>query len=199
MKRLFFIALLLIAVGMPALAFDPTPARGNRIGILNTATEHDVVTLRVAALMRGYLSRELEKQGFDVFDTRNTIDDLLRGADPGADFYVEFVRGDGDDRGYGGVGIGGRHGGVGMEVVASSMGAALRIYDGETLDIIDEFDAYARDTALLPTSVGIGGRHAGIWLGLPLQILRHRAVAKAAARDAAASIVAAIDPEADRD
>ena len=199
MKRHLFIALLLMVVGTPALAFDPTPARGNRIGILNTATENDVVTLRVATLMRGYLARELRKQGFDVFDTKSTIDDLLRGDDPGADYYVEFVHGDGDDRGYGGVGIGGRHGGVQMEVVASAIGAALRIYDGQTLDIIDEFDAYARDTAFLPTSIGIGGRHAGIWLGLPLQILRHRSVAKAAARDAAASIVAAIDPEAARD
>src|SRR5688500_13801662 len=175
MKRIMLLASLLMIVGTSALAFDPTPVRGNRIGILNTEfnDRDDLVTLRVASLMRGYLARELKKQGFDVFHARSTMDDLLDGAESDADYFVEFVYGDGHDRGHGGVGIGGRNVGVDMAVITSYIAAGLRVYDGRTLEVIDEFDVHARDTALRPTFVSLGGRHtgfSGLWLGIPLEM-----------------------------
>lgn len=201
MKRTVLLISMFMMIGTMALAFDPTPAaRGNRIGILTTtAADDDLVTLRVASLMRGYLARELRREGFDVFDTRATLEEIERGADPDADYFVEFIRGDTADHGYGGVGVGGRHAGVDMELIVSKVAASLRLYDGRTLEVIDDFDVDAEGRAVLPTAIGIGGRHTAFWVGVPFHVLKHRSVAKAAARDAARSIAAALEPEAARD
>ena len=188
-------------IGTTALAFDPTPAaRGNRIGILTTnAPDDDVATLRVAALMRGYLARELRREGFDVFDAKATLEEIERSDVDDADYYVEFLRGDSTSHGYGGVGIGGRHGGVDMSVMVSRVAASLRLYDGETLEVIDDFDVYAKGSGVMPTAIGVGGRHAAFWVGLPLYLVRERTVAKEAARDAAKSIAGALESEAVRE
>ena len=201
MKRTVLLISMFMMIGTTALAFDPTPAaRGNRIGILTTtAADDDLVTLRVASLMRGYLARELRREGFDVFDTRATLEEIERGADPDADYFVEFIRGDTADHGYGGVGVGGRHAGVDMELIVSKVAASLRLYDGRTLEVIDDFDVDAEGRAVLPTAIGIGGRHTAFWVGVPFHVLKHRSVAKAAARDAARSIDEALEQEAARD
>jgi hypothetical protein len=201
MKRTVLLISILLMIGTTALAFDPTPAsRGHRIGILTTtAADDDVVTLRVAALMRGYLARELRREGFDVFDARATLEEIERGAEPDADYFVEFLRGDTADHGYGGVGVAGRHAGVDMELIVSKVAASLRLYDGRTLEVIDDFDVYAQGKAFMPTAIGIGGRHTAFWVGVPFHVLKHRAVAKAAARDAAESIAGALESESGRD
>lgn len=201
MKRTVLLVGILLMIGTAALAFDPTRgARGNRIGILaKTAAGDDVGTLRVAALMRGHLARELRREGFDVFHARATLEEIDRGAEPGADYFVEFLHGDTADHGYGGVAVGGRHAGVDMELIVSKVAASLRLYDGRTLEVIDDFDVYAQGRAVLPTAIGIGGRHAAFWVGVPLQVLKQRSVAKAAARDAAVSIAGALESESGRD
>ncbi|HEU4522963.1 MAG TPA: hypothetical protein VFT12_13225 [Thermoanaerobaculia bacterium] len=198
MKRL--ILLVLVAVSAPvALAFDPAPVRGNRIGILTTDAGDDPATLRVASLMRGYLAGQLKKQGFDAFDTRATFEELERTRALDADYYVEFIRAETNDNPYGFGGVGGRHAGVDLALVVSHVAAGVRLYDGRTLEVMDEFDVEARDRSVIPTAIGLGQRGLGVWVGLPVGLLRSRSVAKEAARDAAISIAGIIESEAGRE
>ena len=198
MKRLILFAL--VAFPSAALAFDPAPVRGNRIGILTTvAAEDDAETLRVAALMRGYLARQLRREGFDAFDARATLGEIDRGRTTDADYYVEFLRAETSSDPYGGGVVAGRHGGVDLALVVSHIAAGLRIYDGRTLEIIDDVDVEARSRAVVPTAIGLGQRGLGIWVGLPVGLMRSRSVAKDAARDAAQSIAAILETEAVRE
>ncbi|HUP49675.1 MAG TPA: hypothetical protein VNA04_12890 [Thermoanaerobaculia bacterium] len=198
MKRLAFV-LMFAVMASAALAFDPSVAPGDRIAVLGTAGYHDVpVPAPVASLLRGYLVRELRGEEFDAFDTRLTHADLLRGEREDADYYVEIVTGYGTDDPYGGVAVAGRHAAVEIGVVVSRVIAEMRIYDGRTLELIDQVDVQAHDTGVVPTAVGIGGRH-GIWVGLPvMRAMRHRAAAREAARNAAQSIAGILEAEARR-
>ena len=199
MKRLvLFLALMAFATA--AVAFDPTPGRGNRIAILTTvAAEDDVETLRVAALMRGYLAKQLKRQGFDAFDARATFEEIERNQIASADYYVEFMRAETNSDPYGGGVVAGRHGGVDLALVVSHIAAGLRIYDGRTLEIIDDVDVYARNRAVVPTAIGLGQRGLGVWVGLPVGLMRSRSVAKEAARDASESIAGILETEAQRE
>ena len=179
----------------PVDAFDPSAEwddRGEavRICILRTDFGEHPTTSRVAATMRGFLADELRDAGFEAVESRATYDEVVDGVDSGiADVYVEFVRGDADDDRYGGIGVAGRHGGVELGLVVSYVAAGIRLYDGATMRLIDEFRVEARDRAVVPTAIGVGGRHVGLWIGLPpMRGLRYRAVAREAARDAAEGI-----------
>jgi hypothetical protein len=199
MRRLV-LTFCVVASASAAFAFDPTPVRGNRIGILATmAADDDPVTLHVAAAMRRYLSRELRRQGFEAFDVRATFDEVVETDRADADYYIEFITGYASDHPYGGVGVGGRRGGVDLGLVGSYMGADLRLYDAQTMAIIDDISVEGRDRAVVPTAIGIGGRNVGVWVGLPVRFFRHRAVAKEAAKDAAESIAGILETEAARD
>lgn len=199
MKRLALF-LLVVTHAAGAAAFNPNPAPGNRIGILNTAVvEEDLVTLRVASLMRGHLARELRKAGFETFETRATLDEIAESDRTEADYYVEFVHGDSSESHDGGFGIAGRRGGIDLGIGGASISARLRLYDGRTLELIDELYAAASDRAVVPTSIGIGSRRGGIWVGLPIRLMRSRAVARQAAREAAEEIASLLRGEAERD
>ncbi|HUP44495.1 MAG TPA: hypothetical protein VM779_03180 [Thermoanaerobaculia bacterium] len=198
MKRLALF-LLVVTHAAAAVAFNPTPVPGNRIGILNTAVvEEDLVTLRVASAIRGHLARELGKAGFEAFETRATLDEIADGDRIEADYYVEFVRGDSGESYGGGIGVAGRRGGVDLGIIGSYVSARLRLYDGRTLELIDELYAEASDRAVVPTSIGIGTGRGGIWIGLPVRMMRNRTVARQAAREAAESIVSLLRGEAER-
>lgn len=168
-------------LALPALAFDTTPRHGDRIGILGDG--------HAASLVRTYLRRELTKHGFDAFDVRGTVDNLHRSDAPDADFYVELI-GDGHSSPYGGIGIGDRHFGVDISVVVSRVAASVNVYDGRTLEQIHSFDFHSRNTTVMPTSIGVGGRHLGLWIAVPfVQWGRYRSAARAVAHDAAESII----------
>ena len=195
MRHATLLTLVLLAA-TPLAAFDPSArTEAPRICILRTDYGEDLMTTRVAAMMRGFLAKELREEGFDTIHSRATFNDVLDGEDAGiADIYVEFVRGDADDYSYGGVGVAGPHGGVEIGVVMSQVAAGIRVYDGRTMQVIDEFTVEARDRAVLPTAIGVGGRHLGLWVGVPvMRGLRYRAVAREAARDAAESIAEIVE------
>jgi hypothetical protein len=182
MKRLLTLLALLISTS-PAFAFDPERGRVDRIGVL--ATEATEGRRDRGAMVRSYLTGALRDRGLDAFNASYTYDDLVRDGRSEADFYVELV-GDADERSYGGVGIGGHRGGVDLAVTRNYTSAWVRVYDGRTFQIIDTFDLSKESTAVVPTAIGVGGRHVGLWIALPfVQYARHRAAARAVARDAA--------------
>lgn len=192
------IVTLILFSAIPVIAFDPeAEPESPRVAILHTDAGDDFETLRVAAMMRGYLARELRGEGFDAFESRATYEELLEGKEAAAaDYYVEFVRAHAGDDGYGGVAVAGRHGGVELGLVVSRVAAAMRIYEGQSLGLIHEFNVQANDRAVMPTAIGIGGRHVGVWVGMPfLRAIRHRGIARDAARDAAQSIATVLASE----
>ena len=181
MKRLL-LSLILLITASSAFAFDPSRGRVDRIGVL-AAEDHE--RLDRGAMVRSYLADALRRRGLDAFNANYTYDELVRDGHSEADLYVELV-GDADERGFGGVGVGGHHGGVDLAVIRNYTSAWVRVYDGRTFQIIDTFDLSKESTAVVPTAIGVGGRHVGLWIALPfVQYARHRAAARAVASDAA--------------
>ena len=188
MQRSLLLALAAL-LALPVFAFDPAPRRGDRIGILHSVYDREEGNTYAASLVRSYLRRELEKRGFETFDVRGSVDDLVRDGGSDADFYVELT-GEGESSPYGGVGVGDRHVGVDIAVVGSRVAATVNLFDGRTLEQLDSFDLQRRNTTVMPTSIGLGGRHVGLWIAVPfVQWGRYRSAARAVAVDAAESII----------
>lgn len=187
MKRLVLAALVL-ASALPASAFNPTPAPGDRIGILRSVYEEEEGSAYAASLVRTYLRRELEKRGFDAFDFRGTLDDVRRSSESKAKYYVELI-GEADVDPRGGIGVWDRNVSVDLAMYRSRIAIQMTLYDGATLERIDSFDLERETRTIRPSAIGVGGRHAGIWLPVPFMAWgRYRAAARAVAADAANAI-----------
>jgi hypothetical protein len=186
MKRLILIFTMLIAI--PAFGFNTTLTRGDRVGVLLPSVL-DQSDEWVARAVSSYLTRELRDRGLDAFDARMDYDDLRTEDRIDADYYVEVISGDGESRARGGIGIGTDSLGVDLGVIVSHVAARMRIYDARTLEMLDEYDLQRGNTTVLPTAVGVGGRHVSAWIALPfVQYARYRAAARAVAREAASRI-----------
>lgn len=188
MKRLAIAFLILFPVA--ALAFDQTPA-APRIAVLRQpeALLHDGDSMVSDAVLR-YLTEELRGRGLDAFDAGVTYDEAVDQNYAEADYLIEIAA-DADGRDYGGVGIGGHHGGVGVSMVVARVAAEVRVYDGRTFQLVERQTLRHKNRALLPTSISLGGRAAWIGVAIPvMQTVQFRNVAKAAARGAAAFVTA---------
>ncbi|HEX8616252.1 MAG TPA: hypothetical protein VF911_01590 [Thermoanaerobaculia bacterium] len=176
MKRLL-LALILVVLPNAAFAFDTT--RATRIGVLRC---DDALQSDVAAALRN----ELRARGFDAFDAVRTYDEAVRDGAAVADYYVEIAAGDASTDEYGGLGVGTRHAGVSIGVLVSRVAAELRIYDGETMELVETHALAKRNTALVPTSVGVGGGSIFAYIALPyIERVQVRRVVRAAGRTAA--------------
>ncbi|HVR40722.1 MAG TPA: hypothetical protein VMU84_16620 [Thermoanaerobaculia bacterium] len=196
MKRAAF-ALVLVFVATAAFALDTTK-RGDRIGVLRAPARwaDDSESLVADAVIR-YLTEELKRNGFDAFDERRTLDQLIDEGGPAADWYVEIASSDADADAYGGIGVSTRSAGIEVAVVVSRVAAQLRVYDGRTLELVDTRDLRKRSTAIVPTAAGIGSRHAYVWLALPIvQWAQLRSASKNVAQNAAAAVIAVARPAA---
>lgn len=192
MKRLLAVASLLL-LAASAFAFDSTKSSEKstkRVGVLRSG--HDVDSTMTRALVG-----DLRNRGFDAFDAGLTYDELLdEEAVPIADYVIEIRGGEPQTADYGGVGIAGRHADLELGIVSSKVTAELRVYDGDTMEVIATSDLSKRTTALMPTGVGIGGRAIYAYLALPfIERAQHRNVAKKAAREAASFVTATIRGE----
>jgi len=193
MKRLV-IAVALLLLPIAAQAFNPDKPQTIRIGILrNVSYLNDHAGGPVRSIPNA-LRDELRRAGFDAFTLDATFDDLERRDDRDADFYVEVAAANHYDNVYGGVDIYGRNGGIGIGVVQTNIAARINVYDGATLEVFARFDVDKSNAMVAPTYAGIGGRHAGIWLGLqlPLGYMQSRNTARAVAKTAAANIADAV-------
>jgi hypothetical protein len=183
MKRLLF-ALLLVVLPSVAFAFDAT--RATRIGVLRGMDE---LQMDVAEALR----TELRARGFEAFDAVRTYDEAVRDGAAVADYYVEIVGGQAATTEHGGIGIGTRHGGVSLGVLVSRVAAEVRIYDGETMELLKTHDLAKRNTAVVPTSVGVGGGSLFAYIALPyIERAQVRRVVRAAGRKAADLVVDAV-------
>lgn len=191
MKRLSA-ALVLLLLPSAAFAFDAT-RRPTRIGILLPLTQFDRGReSSIQHLVLRSLGAELCERGFDAFDAGVTIDEAERET-VDADYLVEVIGGNAYSDDYGGVGIGGRHADVTLAVVASRVAGQLRIYDARTLDLLTKEEISGRSSAVLPTSVGLGGREFFAVVALPfVQWAQIRRVAHAAAKDAATIVTTTV-------
>lgn len=193
MKRLLPLVLVLLAANA-AFAFD-AKRKPLRVGVLHVADEYRRGSESyVANHVVRYLREELRARGLDAFDAEMTWDDLTRDdAVRDADFYVEVLGAGATSDSYGGLGIGTYDVGVSLEVVVARVAAELRVYDGDTLETVAREGLSKKNTAVMPTSVGIGGPRLFAMIAVPfVQAAQYRRVTQAAARDAAAKVAAAL-------
>lgn len=191
MKRLA-VALVLLLVPGAAFAFD-TGHRPARIGVLRPLPEDEGGRQSsIQNLVLHSLTAELRERGFEVFDAGMTVEEAGRRS-ANADYLVEVVGGDGYSDDFGGIGIGGRDADVTLSVVASRVAGQLRVYDARTMEVLANEPISRRGSAVLPTSIGAGGRDFYAVIALPfVQWAQMRRVAHAAARDAANAVTAAV-------
>jgi hypothetical protein len=195
MKRLLLLGLLLATT--PLFAINTAMLRrGDRIGVLRMSQRFDVAAEQtVADAIESRLPRALHDRGFDAFDTGRTYDDLRNGDAPEAAYYVEVVGARAGDREAAGVGVGAENVYAGIGVVVSRVAAEVRLYDGRTLELVDRWDLSKKSTAVVPTSVGIGGRF--VWASIALPFVhygQYRSAAHDVARQAAERIARAAQP-----
>jgi hypothetical protein len=184
MKRALPILALLLAAHA-AFAFD-SARRPARIAVLRGESD---AQMAVADALR----RELRARGLDAFDAERTYDEVVDDRTDIADYYVEITGGEATTEDYGGIGISGPHADVELGVVVSRLAAELRVYDAATMEVLATQNLSKRSTAVLPTSVGIGGRALYAFVALPfIERAQHRSVARAAARDAASLVAATV-------
>ncbi len=178
MKRLA----LLLFVSLPVFGFIRSPAAGDRIGVLQNAEEDG------GSALRKDLQRELRARGFEAFDAQGTFEDVQRDG-ASADYYIEIVSNGSASQPVGGIGTAIGAVGVDVSVVVARVAAELRIYDGRTMELVDRFDLYRRNTAVVPTAVGVSTRTVWAFIALPfVNHAQYRAVTRAIARDAAERI-----------
>jgi hypothetical protein len=199
MKRLAAALLLFLVPGV-AFAFDtnrrPADEKHVRIGILHADVQYERGReSSVQELVLRSLRTELRERGFDAFDAEMTYDDAQR-READADYLVEVIGGESYSDDYGGVGIGDRNADVTLAVIASRVAGQLRIYDAHTMELLATKSIARRSTAILPTSVGLGGREVYAVVALPfVQWAQSRRVAHAAAHEAAALVASTVRGE----
>ena len=189
MKRVL-IALLILVPGA-ARAFDATPV-APRVGVLRQAGEvphHDAL---ISDAVLRFLTAELRDRGLDAFDAGVTYDQAREDGFTDADYLIEVAAAaDGGD--YGGVGLGGPHGGVELSLSVARVLAEVRIYDGRSHGLIATEDLRKKSRAVLPTALAIGGRRSWFSVAVPIaQWAQYRNVARSAAREAASRVTATI-------
>ncbi|MDQ3280563.1 MAG: hypothetical protein M3Q69_04040 [Acidobacteriota bacterium] len=182
MKRLL-VAMLLVVIPGVAFALHPKPqTQRARIGVLRGS---DPVQTEIANALR----RELRARGFDAFDAVRTYDEAVRDGAAVADYYVEISAGEASNQEYGGVEVGTRHAGVALGVLVSRVAAELRIYDGETMELVRSKQLAQRDTSIVPAAISIGGGSFFAWFVTPhLERVHARRVMRDTGRDAAAVV-----------
>jgi hypothetical protein len=188
MKRL---ALLLgFAIAVPAFALTQSPRPGDRIGVLRMSdTYTHGAEQSVAKTVQSDLRRELCDLGFDAYDARLTYDELSRHSLPDAEYFVEIVSSHSVNHPVGGAGVAVRAVSVEVGVVVAEVAAAVRVYDGRTLNQIAHFDLRKSNAAVVPMGIGIGGRWTWAYFALPfMQYGQYRSAAHAVARQAAERI-----------
>jgi hypothetical protein len=197
MKRVLFTAALLLAAA-PAFAFNPaapSEQAAPRVGVLRVSQEFEHSEEYVANLVTRYLREELTKRGVDAYDARLTYEQVANGEGEDADYFVEIAGAGGDSGSYGGIGVGTWDVGVSVDVIVSHVAAELRVYDGRTGKLLRSEQLRKRKSAVMPTSVYLGGSRVFAALTVPfVQHSQYKSITRSAARDAAQKVVQALGP-----
>ena len=194
MRRLALAAILVAFAAQTAIAFDPTPRRGNRVTVLqaplyNGSGYED----RVASRVRQQLVRELRRRGFDAVDGSMSYEELRRGDRIDSNYYIELAPSDAYATTTGGASVGVSHAAVDLSVIVSRVAAELRIYDGRTLDLVTKRHLSRENVAVVPTGVGVGTYRMSVWFALPIaEYVRYRSAVNAVVADAAAEFTGVV-------
>lgn len=193
MKRvLAAAALLLIPCG--SYAFD-TKRHAPKVGVVRMAEEFTRAHDYVADSVVKYLCEELQKRDIDAFDTGLTFEDVAGGKGEDADYYVEIIGAEANSGSYGGIGVGSYDIGVSVDLVVSRVVGEVRVYDGPTGELLKQESVAKRKTAMMPTSVYLGGSRLFAVVAMPfVQRSQYRTLTRSAARDAAMVVVSAVEP-----
>jgi hypothetical protein len=120
------------------------------------------------------MERELRRRGHPTTILNRTVESLWEdGLEESveADIFVEIAADRRDGEGWGAVGAGGRVGSVNVAgtvaIVRSAFAAKVRIYDGRSGAVLDEFELSSRALTPALNSISLGGDHAGFSIGLP--------------------------------
>jgi hypothetical protein len=190
MKRLLP-AFLLVFLAVPtafAIVTDraPLPQSGDRIGILMMPERYAGGTDgAIVSQVRRYLREELQHAGFQSFDAARTYDDLHRNDEQNADYYIEIVSADGSSKSHDLGSIQGQEGGVELALTVARIAAAIRVYDGHTLELLHTYDLKGKCRAVVPADIDMGVRGLVVWLAVPfIEHAQYRAAAHDVARDA---------------
>lgn len=194
MKWTSLVLLCTLLSGPEVLAFDTRRGDGDRIAILvdrSGGRHHAAIQHSIAE----ELARTLRQQKIDCRILNGTIDELHETARRD-DLYVEIREARTGSSSFGGVGGGGRIGSVGIggevSIVGSHADATLHLYDGETLELVEEIEVDASSRGAALTGIGLGGRNSYGFLHLPFFGRRHeRAAARQLGREAAWKILEA--------
>lgn len=151
MRRLSISLVILLAA---ASASAITTERAPRIALLDLAPRYEMQVDAFGA-MRDSLRDALKQHGFDVFTTADRYDDLGRFKDGRAEYYVEIVGTDRDARVNGGGDVAVGPVAVGVSSVRHREFVELRLYDGNTLDVIRTYQLDASSNGLVPTAIGL--------------------------------------------
>lgn len=183
MKR--FVPFLLLFVAVSSFAFDTKRTGPLRVGILSLGAER--AEERMARAVETSLVRELQKRGYTAEVTKHTLDEQ-RDEKVQYDVLVEVLPSRVHDDAIGGVAAGDRNVGVEVGVVVSEGEAAIRTYDGRSFEQLDEKVIAKTNSTVAPTAIGIGGRHGGLWISLPIFHGSRNSMAASIADAAAAHI-----------
>ena len=188
MKRLALI--LGFAITVPAFALTQSPRPGDRIGVLRMSDRYTHgAEQTVAKTIQTDLRRELRDLGFDAYDARLTYDELSRHSLPAAEYFVEIISSHSMNHPVGGAGVGAGAVSVEVGVIVAEVAAAVRVYDGRTLNEVAHFDLRKGSAAVVPMGIGLGGRWSWAYVALPfMQYGQYRAAAHDVARQAAERI-----------
>lgn len=120
------------------------------------------------------MERELQKRGYSTTILNRTVESLWEdGLEESveADIFVEIAADQRDGEGWGAVGTGGRVGSVDVggtvAIVRSAFAARVRIYDGHSGAVLDEFELSSRALTPALSSISLGGDHAWFSIGVP--------------------------------
>lgn len=192
----------LLVAPATATAINLGPVPGDRIAVLDAPRERSRNDWSVATALPGYLVQELRRAGYDAYRTRSSFEQFERSGERRAadDFFVEIGYSRSDAGSYGGVGVGGWHGGAEVAVVSARLRAEIRIYSARDMHLVETLELEQSALAPTITGVGVGGRDGYFFLTLPFfERMPYRAAAKKIAREAARRLGGAADDHDDEE
>ena len=169
-----FIAIALLIGASSALAENDRPPFRVAIFSAAPAVENEMGGWTPELTIARSMERELQKLGYPTTVLNRTVESLWEdGLEESveADIFVEIAADQRDGEGWGAVGTGGRVGSVDVggtvAIVRSAFAANVRIYDGRTGAVLDEFELSSRALTPALSSISLGGDHAWFTIGVP--------------------------------
>jgi hypothetical protein len=196
MKRTALLSSLILMVALSAAAADRPAASSRppvRLAVLSLPERYAGSEDRMTLAMRGLLRDELRDAGYDAITTPATYDDLKRHAESNADYYVEVVYVDAAGRPLLGVDASTRVGDVRVSghitIVKTAASVDVRVYDGQSLELVDQYRVDKTRVATMLSDVSLSTRHLPLYLAVSLfNHMQRNSAVRAVAHDAASRI-----------